>query len=388
MQVTRSPSFPALVHFEPSRDSGPDSVLLHPPSAQLFVLNETARFVWEAYAAGSRLTEITHLLHEQFPDMQESALSRDVQGMVEQWRAIDRTTLAIDRPTEELPPRVIERRVDVDSRRYACGPYQLMDFTFSIQTDNKRAAAVAKTLFSHLTVEVEQAGFPLVVEQEDGIWRLSANGETFASGNDEALGTILHGATLLQSILHTEAFAAFHAAVVSRGANCILLPAISGAGKSTLAGYLASQGYGYVTDEVALLTNDFRIKPCPTNIGLKAGSWQVLSEYGYAIDQVPVWQREDGLEVKYLQPPNVQRGDQFKEVAAIVFTTYAPDSCTCLAPISPAQALQQLAQAGYDTAAISVQWVEDMLSWLEETPAYAMVFSNLDEARQQIEQLM
>ena len=59
----------------------------------------------------------------------------------------------------------------------------------------------------------------------------------------------------------------------------MLLPAISGSGKSTLTAALLAAGFGYCTDDLALLTGEpVRIRPVPTCLGLKRGSWNILAE--------------------------------------------------------------------------------------------------------------
>ena len=53
-----------------------------------------------------------------------------------------------------------------------------------------------------------------------------------------------------QLITHTRGQAVFHAAGVGRNGRVALLVADSGAGKSSLAGWLVSQGFNYLSDEI------------------------------------------------------------------------------------------------------------------------------------------
>lgn len=70
---------------------------------------------------------------------------------------------------------------------------------------------------------------------------------------------------------------AFHAAVVTRGAHCVVICASSGTGKSTLTVALLQRGWSYVSDEALCLdAHSGRLVPYPRPIGLLPWSRSVL----------------------------------------------------------------------------------------------------------------
>jgi|DewCreStandDraft_1066081.scaffolds.fasta_scaffold00108_28 hypothetical protein len=80
-----------------------------------------------------------------------------------------------------------------------------------------------------------------------------------------------------------------HAAAVVRNGGALLLPARSGGGKSTLAVALALHGYGYLTDEVAVVDRrTLRLWPFAKSVALRSGGMQALTR------EFPGW--DEGLQ--------------------------------------------------------------------------------------------
>ena len=64
-----------------------------------------------------------------------------------------------------------------------------------------------------------------------------------------------------------------HAAAVSRGSRCILLPGTSGAGKSSLTAWLLKQGFEYLTDELVYVPfGSLSVQPFTRPLALKASA--------------------------------------------------------------------------------------------------------------------
>lgn len=72
----------------------------------------------------------------------------------------------------------------------------------------------------------------------------------------------------------------FHAACVADGARAIILPGESAAGKSTLAAWLTTQGYGYLSDELAFIPQgSLEVQPLIRPLSLKQPAQVVLAPY-------------------------------------------------------------------------------------------------------------
>ena len=70
-----------------------------------------------------------------------------------------------------------------------------------------------------------------------------------------------------------------HAGVVVRGPHCLVLPGRAEAGKSTLVAGLVRAGWGYGSDELALLSfTDERLKPYQRPISIDVGAYDIFPE--------------------------------------------------------------------------------------------------------------
>lgn len=107
------------------------------------------------------------------------------------------------------------------------------------------------------------------------------------------------------AIEHTAAFAVMHAASVSTDGGVVVLPGPAGSGKSTLAAALMLDGWTLTADDTTILDSDLTVRPLPTSLCLKAGSWPVLAAMVPGLERVAVHRREDGHSVRYLRPSRV-----------------------------------------------------------------------------------
>src|SRR5205807_580535 len=95
-----------------------------------------------------------------------------------------------------------------------------------------------------------------------------------------------------------------HAGVVSTGSGCVLLPAAPGSGKSSLTAALTHRGYGYFSDEIALISRDtFLVPPVPLAICVKESGWALIGRYYPELFNAWPHHRYDGKDVRYLPPP-------------------------------------------------------------------------------------
>jgi len=259
-----------------------------------------------------------------------------------------------------------------------------------ILTNSEEAHSVASNLFHHLrpldpaAFERTAAVASFVVEPVAEGWSIGLLGEPSHVG--DSLGPLLHGQLMLHAYQRTRSFAGFHAGAVSMDDRCVLLPGASGSGKSSLVAGLMQAGFGYCTDELAVIDeDDMQLLPCPINIGLKEGVWSALDYVIPQLKHLPIWERDDGQRVRYLQPNEscVQFADQLKDVAAIVFPHYQASfgEQALLQPIDSGDALRRLTEAGYHLdQTISPEWVAQMVGWLPTVPCYTLDYSDTESA--------
>ncbi|MEH6348337.1 MAG: hypothetical protein V7785_24795 [Bermanella sp.] len=184
-------------------------------------------------------------------------------------------------------------------------------------------------------------------------------------------------------------FMASHAAVLSKGDKCLMMPAVSYSGKSTLSAALLSADYQYFSDEMAVLDKEYQARPVPLGIGIKQGSWKALNSYLPQLKTLKEQERWDGVPLKYVPvSTSIRHGTARKKVSHLVFPTYTQGSAAKLLAISTPQAICQLFEAGFTMKCdFSRKQVIELLNWLESVPTYKFVFSQLDEAIESLEVL-
>jgi hypothetical protein len=76
-----------------------------------------------------------------------------------------------------------------------------------------------------------------------------------------------------------------HAAAVSHGDRCVLLPGKTSAGKSTLTAWLVARGYRYLTDELVYIpAGTTTVVPFPRPLNVRAGGLNALDAAGVNLD--------------------------------------------------------------------------------------------------------
>ncbi len=114
-------------------------------------------------------------------------------------------------------------------------------------------------------------------------------------------------ASLIQlAIGKAVASAVLHAAALWRDGTGLVLPGPAGAGKSTLAAALVDNGWSLVADDVTVLGPEglLTMRPLPSALCLKSGSWPVMAELVPEFERLAVHCRADGKSVRFLLPRN------------------------------------------------------------------------------------
>lgn len=258
--------------------------------------------------------------------------------------------------------------------------YSYLDSSFTLSLPPSLAAGL-EPLLSPARVEGEVVCSLKceVVEAATGL-SLRLNGWERAGSLDEASVTPLLIDSLRKfAYRHSDYLMALHSALLVGKGTAVLLPGRSGSGKSTLAAALMANGFECATDEVVVLGGDGAgVRTMPFGIGLKSGSWSLLSAYHPKLVQQSVHTRFDGQSLRYLP---IQGVASPQGISAIVFPTYRSGVAAVMHPLDPVQALQRLCQAGYDLGGIlDTARLEAILEWISPIPAYGLVYGDLEQA--------
>jgi hypothetical protein len=179
-----------------------------------------------------------------------------------------------------------------------------------------------------------------------------------------------------------------HAAGVSDAGKGIILPGKSGAGKSTLTAWLVANGCAYSTDEMVFIpTGGEAFSGFTRPIAIKVPARHLLPSL--------VKQQSD-REVAIHSPvemlPPETLGAAIVEGAAplnlFVFPAYQEERPVELTPLSKAQTTYELMKCLANARNLDQHGLPEAIRLAKTTPAYALTFSDLDQAGRTIIRLL
>jgi hypothetical protein len=155
------------------------------------------------------------------------------------------------------------------------------------------------------------------------------------------LAYILINEIIYSCITNNRVDHAIHAAAISIDGQGILFPGKSGSGKSSLAAWLTASGGDYLTDELALISQDGTIKSFTRPISLKTQSFELLTRH-YPLNQDDLLIGEKGAMIPHrsLQPRST--GGASAHLDMIIFPRFVKDHTGSLQPLSEAQSCMKI----------------------------------------------
>jgi hypothetical protein len=168
-----------------------------------------------------------------------------------------------------------------------------------------------------------------------------------------------------------------HSSAVEHAGVAVLLPGTQDAGKTTLAAGLTQSGLRYLTDEVVVLDpTSLVVRPFAKPLSVDPGSWEVLADL-----------RPDGDEsfssVQW-QVPAHAFGDHAvgpaSRPALVVFPRYEMGAVTALAPVTPAEALMELARHCLNLLDHGARGLAALAEVVVLCPSYRLTMGDLGEA--------
>jgi hypothetical protein len=365
---------------------GDSWVLCQPDVDRLVVLNATGKTVWDLLGRGFGQQEIASAFAQHFGLPADRAL-RDVRmviGGLEEAGFLARPpgeagTEGCSLSTPATGP-AIQSGANVH-----CGTFQFGDRRVQMHSTLADIGSAYFSRFRHRALDDSVDADVLEFSGGPRGYRLTFQGAIAAdvSSLAELIG---RAHELFLSWEHpTIGFLAyFHAAAVSRGGQSVLLPGVSGTGKSTLTGYLAGHGFAYLGDDcVAMARGDWSLRPLPTCLSLKSGSWPILTALYPRLPDHPTLQCH-GRDVRYVEPGQAQHAGSAPSV--IMFPTYAKRGDTHLNALAPLQTMTRLLETNTDLHRPATEaTLVEFLQFVEQTPAYELVYKDLPSAKAVIE---
>jgi hypothetical protein len=361
-------------------------VLCQPDMDRMVVLNATGKTVWDLLGGGFDQHEIASAFARQFGLPIERALANigAVIGGLEEAGFIARPPG--EAGTEECGPSAPAHGPPIrPGPDMHCGTFQFGDRRVRVHSSLPDIGRDYFSRFRHRALD--NAADADVLEFSGGPcgYRLTFQGAVAAEANSlaEVVGRA-HGLFLSWEHPKTEFLAYFHAAAVSRGGHSVLLPGVSGTGKSTLTAYLAGQGFAYLGDDlVAMARADWSLRPLPTCLSLKSGSWPILTALYPRLPDLPTLQCQ-GRGVRYVEPGQAQYAGNAPSV--IMFPAYTKRGDTRLNALAPLQTMTRLLETNTDLHRPATEaTLMEFLQFAEQTPAYELVYNDLPSSKAVIE---
>lgn len=361
-------------------------VVVRPDLEGLFLLNATARLLWEERSRGASPEDAVRTFVDTFGVSADLART-DIEATLAQWSA----GVLAQRCVTEPPARGWEaiRRFsgNAESVTIDCA---LNGHTFRV---NLEAGDLVEEIVPRLTLlsaPLQHGQAPLTTfTLVNGPDRVFVFRDGLCVAREEK--TAGARAILLQEMTRLcdpsrSVQAILHAGACGTTSACVILAGASHAGKSTLCAGLMSRGLYCYSDDSAVIDRSFRVAGMPFPLALRKSSWPILASRQGCLQRMAIHRRA-GEDVGFL-PSNLPRhSSPAAPIEAMVFVDFQPSASTALQPLKAFETLLSLQHSGF--------WVEHdrsviagFLRWIALLPRYKLTYSSLDDAAAIVQDLL
>ena len=271
--------------------------------------------------------------------------------------------------------------------------YRRLSLAFSVRCDDPHVARyidrvlarsrVAQPGPAALAYEVIDAG----PSAEDSRFRLLRDGAWMVGGED--LPTILEdlfARVNLDTVNASDDRVLIHSgAVTTRDGVGVLLPAPAGSGKSTLVAGLVRSGFGYLSDEAAVLQPETaRVEPYPIHLSLKGASRDRFPEARPAAEDRAYLGSTWFIDPDAIRPGSVGHPS---EMGFVIAHRFAPDASLSIEPLTPAEACVELVQNLMLARRDTPRALDLLARVCRGSTSVRLAYGNLDDAVAAIEGL-
>lgn len=218
---------------------------------------------------------------------------------------------------------------------------------------------------------------------EQGDFHIISSAVPEATLRRDELAAHVEAMMLTQLVPHVPHLLAFHAALSSFGGRTVLLPGPSGVGKTTLSTVLATRGWRYTSDEMAMLSREGRWGGLPFPPCIKSTNYDRIGQILPGLAAVPEHERF-GRRVKFAPVPS-NRIDA--AVATVVFPSYDASAATQLLPLESFEGLGLLLRhCIFAPPGLGDGGMDCLVGWHQHVRYFALRFADPVEAAQLLEE--
>ncbi len=368
-------------------------VLFQPNNARLMALNNTGKLVLDLFSAGYGQDEIASFFVLQF-DLSAKQAESDVQNVLADLIEVKNIEIHLDTQiSDPKRPSLAQETLDSLSLPNCFTPMGTFCFgshcvQIHLQTTLVEHIAMYFSRFYHRLIPPTEDATLLEIFRTPEGFQLRFQGEVIATKESSTeLHEKISELLLAWEHPHIDFLAYFHAAAISKGPRSVLLPGVSGSGKTTLTAFLVGHGFDYHGDDViAMAINDGSLRPLPTQLSIKTGSWLLLESLYPTLPNLPTINCY-GREVRYVQPRQTKASGHAPSV--ILFPTYKKERATQLSPLTPFQTMIRLLETSMNLdQPATEEKLAELIRFVETTPAYILTYNDLSNAKAVIEELL
>lgn len=361
---------------------GDELVLVRPDSPGLYILNASAALAWRLRVSGKSIDRSIRDFADHF-DLSLDIAARDLKLA---WTGWEQTLFSpvplsplISSP--EAPPVIPP--LGVFSRDYRLGVMNVRVILHHPELVSEIAPRLACLPPSFPC----QPDAILQVTATNGIYRVFLGSACVATEADSTAARIVLLQELARAAQPNRNWSAIlHAGACGTDSRCVIFPAESHSGKTTLATALMHRGLTFYSDDsVALESGSFRVPVMPFALMIREGSWAEVSSRFPGFAKAPVHDRY-GESVRFLNPNGLPH-DLLAQPSAIVFSHWKAGAKTQVGSLGSFDALVRLQRSGF-WVAHNRAIIQQFLDWFQSVPAYELLYSDLDEAVDFIQDLL
>jgi hypothetical protein len=357
-------------------------VLARPDAPGLYILNSSARLIWETLKSGVPFSQLVRDLAVTY-GIPPELVSQDVLRTLDDWRSgllsHNRKSLTPSTAPSESPA---SWHADFFTRDYV------------VQGRNVRVILQTSELTEEIAPRLES--LPIAPSSPDFTFKVVEDSDGFRIFRDhccvaieasvgEARGVLLQ--EIVRSCRGKDALAIFHAGACGSTSRCVIFPASTQSGKTTLAAVLMKMGLKFYGDDSVLLERDSLSVPVmPFALTVREGSWEVLNPRFPMLKNAPIVSRF-GQSIRFLPPLGENQDGYCEQVAAIVFARFEVKAANEIAEIDALQTLLRLKQTGF-WVAHDEHSIRAFLAWIHSTATLTMSYSDVDQAASIIRRLI